>query len=134
MTIVHLFGEMKCSVSFWCLFAAILLLQLSLSEALQQDFLTGISTGIQRGMTTVRDGFTSLMSATPLGGGSLFNGLGSSAGSRNLLGGFGSSGGGRSLIDSFPLIGSCDRIANQGVANCLTNFRPSTIGSKGQCW
>lgn len=83
------------------------------AEALLQDLFPNVSSGLQRGMSTISNGS---------GGGSLLSGLGS-----------GASSGAGSLLNSFPLVGNCDRIAYRGVAECLTNFRPSTIGSKGQC-
>lgn len=103
------------------------------SEALLQDLFPGVSSGIQQGLSTVREGFSRMISASPLS-----NLMPSSLSGGSLLGGGGNSLLGRrgsgSLLDSFPVIGNCDRIASQGVANCMTNFRPSSIGSKGQCW
>lgn len=121
-----------------CLAASLLLTSMGstppAAEALLQDLFPNVSSGLQRGMSTISNGFSRMISSSPLsnlmpsslgrsGGGSLLSGLGS-----------GASSGAGSLLNSFPLVGNCDRIAYRGVAECLTNFRPSTIGSKGQCW
>ena len=120
--------KMKASLNAKFLGLAVIVLVLCPSQALLQDFFPGITSGIQQGLSTVQNGFTRLMSplsnmgssiSSPFSGGGLFGGSGNNR---------------RSLVDSFPVVGSCDRIAYQGVANCMTNFRPSTIGTKGQCW
>ncbi|KAJ6219119.1 hypothetical protein RDWZM_004931 [Blomia tropicalis] len=112
--------------------------------------MNGLTQGISQGLNNVRDGFSKMFSGSPFtnlipstsrnNGGGLLGGLGDLGGNGGggLLGGLGGlggngGGGGSSLIHSVPLVGSCDRIAYQGIGNCMTNFRPSTVGTKGQC-
>lgn len=42
--------------------------------------------------------------------------------------------GATSFADNVPLIGKCDRLVYRGVLNCMTNYSPVQIGTKGMCW
>jgi len=103
---------MKCPSGAIVIMSALLLFQCP-SEAILQSLFPQLSSSVSQGWSQIRNGFSTM--------------LGGFSGGRNRR-----ADGGGSLFNQFPIVGNCDRIAYQGVSNCMSNFRPSNV-ARGQC-